>query len=193
MEKKLIFVAAPPACGKTYVSELVAREAQPMVYLDKDDLCHLLRAAFAVAGEGVNMDGNFYLENLRPAEYSTILQIGFSALRYADRVLINAPFGAEVRDPGFMKAMKQKANACGAQLVLIWVMATPELCYRRMKERNSDRDTRKLADWDRYVKTLNFAPPSDLETQCAVDRLIVFDTKDDLTVRSSLEETLRWL
>ena len=42
MKKKLIFVAAPPACGKTYVSQRIAEAVPQMVYLDKDDLCDLL-------------------------------------------------------------------------------------------------------------------------------------------------------
>ena len=34
MKKKLILVAAPPACGKTYVSELLAKALKNTVYLD---------------------------------------------------------------------------------------------------------------------------------------------------------------
>ena len=49
--KKMILVAAPPACGKTYVSELIASTLGHIAYFDKDDLAPLLRAAFAVSGE----------------------------------------------------------------------------------------------------------------------------------------------
>ena len=77
MKKKLVLVAAPPACGKTYVSELIAKSAEHIVYLDKDDLADLIRASFAVSGNEMDMDGEFYINNLRPSEYSTIFNIAF--------------------------------------------------------------------------------------------------------------------
>ena len=88
MKKKMILVAAPPACGKTYVSELIAKSIDHIVYLDKDDLGDLIRAAFSVCGEKVNMDGDFYINNLRSAEYSTMMDIAFSALRFENIVLV---------------------------------------------------------------------------------------------------------
>ena len=92
MPKTLLLVAAPPACGKNHVSEMICRAKEGVTYLDKDDLSPLLRRAFAVADRAVDMDGAFYLEHLRPYEYETLLQIAFSALRFSDTVLINAPF-----------------------------------------------------------------------------------------------------
>ena len=38
MDKKLILVTSPPACGKTYVAKALAHELQHIVYLDKDTL-----------------------------------------------------------------------------------------------------------------------------------------------------------
>ncbi len=191
MEKKLILVCSPPACGKTYVSELIAKSVDQMVYLDKDDLCDLLRAGFAVAGQEVDMDGEFYINHLRSAEYSTILHIAFSTLRFADRVLLNAPLGKEVRNTEYMQKLKDKANEMGAELLLIWVTAPISVCYERMKKRNSDRDILKLANWDDYVKKINYAPPRVLEEKGAVDRFIVFDTKDDSSVQFALQQTLK--
>ena len=34
--KKLILVVSPPACGKTYVSKILATALHHVVYLDKD-------------------------------------------------------------------------------------------------------------------------------------------------------------
>jgi len=190
MKKKLILVASPPACGKTYVSERIAKSLGHVVYLDKDDLCDLIRASFAVSGQEVNMDGEFYINNLRPAEYSTILHIAFSALRFEDYVLLNGPFGKEVRDAETMKTLKERANELGAELLLIWVTTPVECCYERMKKRNSDRDTLKLANWDEYVKKINYTPPYELEKAGAVDRFMVFDNKDDASAERLLKETL---
>lgn len=190
MKKKLILVAAPPACGKTYVSGLISRSVEHIVYLDKDDLADIIRCAFELCGEKLDMDGQFYSKNLRPSEYSTILNIAFSTLRFSDLVLLNAPLSKEVRDSDYMSSLKERAAALGAQLVLIWVTAPLEVCYERMKKRNSDRDTLKLENWDEYVKNINYTAPMKLVEDKAVDSLIVFDTSDDNAFAESLEKAL---
>ena len=193
MNKKMILVAAPPACGKTYVSELIARSVEHISYFDKDDLADLLRAAFEVSGNKMDMDGEFYLNNLRPAEYSTMLNIAFSALRFENIVLINAPFGKEVRNTEYMRQLKDRANKNGAELIMIWVTASEEICYERMKKRNSDRDVNKLNNWEAYTKNIDFTPPFELKESSAVDELIVFDADNDETTEKSLDKTLRLL
>ncbi len=193
MNKKMILVAAPPACGKTYVAELIAKSAGPMAYFDKDGLCDLLRTAFAVANEPLDMDGEFYKNNLRSAEYSTLLEMAFSALRFEERVIINAPFGNEVRDVEYMRSLKEKAHQNGADLLVIWVTAPLSVCYERMKNRNSDRDTLKLENWDEYVKKINYAPPYELESAGAVDQILVFDNQDNETALRSLSEVLKMI
>ncbi|MBQ7976221.1 MAG: AAA family ATPase [Clostridia bacterium] len=190
MNKKLILVAAPPACGKTYISKLIAKSLEHIVYLDKDDLGDLIRAAFAASCEKVDMDGEFYQNKLREAEYSTILDIAFSSLEFENCVILNAPFLKEVRDADYMRILKNKANEIDAELFLIWVTASPELCYERMKKRGSERDVLKLKNWQDYIKNINFNPPLELETKGAVDKLIVFNTNNDETMRDSLIKTL---
>ena len=193
MNKKLILVAAPPACGKTYVSELIARSVEHISYFDKDDLADLLRAAFEVSGNKIDMDGEFYLNNLRPAEYSTMLNIAFSALRFENLVLINAPFGKEVRNTEYMRRLKDRANKNGAELIMIWVTASEEACYERMKKRSSDRDVHKLNNWENYIKKIDFTPPFELKERSAVDELVVFDTDNEEATEKSLDKTLRLL
>jgi len=193
MKKKMILVAAPPACGKTYVSELIAKSAEHIVYLDKDDLSDLLRAAFVVSNNEIDIDGDFYANNLRPSEYSTILNIAFSALRFEELVLINAPFGKEVRDIEYVQELKKRANRNDAQLFVIWVTASEEICYERMLKRNSKRDIHKLDNWQDYVKKIDFTPPLELEETNAVDKLIIFDTTSKEATIKSLDETMKLL
>ena len=190
MRKKLILVASPPAGGKTYVSEIIAESADHIVYLDKDDLSDLIRASFVASGEDVDMDGEFYINNLRAAEYSTILNIAFSALRFEEMVLLNAPFLKEVRDTEYMQILKDRANKMGAQLWLIWVTAPVELCRNRMRIRNSDRDTLKLKNWEDYVNKTDFTPPIELEANGAVDRLIIFDNSNESN-KQSIKKVLK--
>lgn len=193
MKKKLILVASPPACGKTYVSRLIAKSAGHVVYLDKDDLAPLLGAAFKVSGNVADMDGAFYANNLRPAEYDTILNIAFAAMEFEDLVILNAPFGKEVRDAEYMRGLKERANAMGAELLLIWVVVSEAVWLERMKYRNSSRDTEKLAHWDDYVKTVDHTPPIQLVRQNAVDGFLTFNNENNMAAEQSLRETLRMI
>ena len=193
MKKRLILVASPPACGKTYVSERIAKELGHIVYLDKDDLADLLRRSFELCGEDLNMDGEFYSKNLRPYEYSTIMHIAFSTLRFEDLVLLNAPLSREVRDLEYMRGLKARAEALGAELVLIWVTAPLSVCRERMAKRNSDRDTLKLQNWEAYVKNIDYSAPLSLKEENAVHHFIVFDTASEESFDRSFAETLETL
>ena len=188
--KKLIFIAAPPASGKTYVAEKLAASLPTVVYLDKDDLGDLMRASFIASGKEVDMDGAFYIENLRSAEYSTILHIAFSTLRFADCVMLNAPFGREVRDVNYMRSLRARANECGAELILIWVSTPLPLIYERMKARGADRDTKKLEDFEGYISKINYTPPYELAS-CAVDDFLIFDTESEESFECSLKAALK--
>ena len=193
MKKKLILVASPPACGKTYVSERISKEMGHIVYLDKDDLADLLRRSFELCGEDLNMDGEFYSKNLRFYEYSTIIHIAFSTLRFEDLVLLNAPLSCEVRDLEYMRDLKAQAEALDAELVLIWVTAPLSVCRERMAKRNSDRDTLKLQNWDAYVKNIDYSAPLMLKEENAVHHFIVFDTASEEAFESSFAKTIETL
>jgi predicted kinase len=193
MRKKLVLVAAPPACGKTYVSERLAKDLGHAVYLDKDMLAPLIRRAFALCEEEFDMDGEFYISNLRAAEYKTILDIAFSTLRFEDAVILNAPFGKEVRNIEFMHSLKDRANGMGADLILIWIYVPLEVCHERIVYRNADRDQKKIANWDAYTKKVNYSIPAELADANAVDTLYVFNGTDEKTSEASFSEAIKLL
>ena len=191
MGKTLILVAAPPACGKNYVSEMICRAVPGVVYLDKDDLSPLLGCSFAFSGQSMDVDGAFYTEKVRPYEYETFMRLAFSALRFSDAVLLNAPFLREVRDENYMRQLKERAAAAGAKLLLIWVTAPLALCYERMRSRNSPRDILKLQDWDAYVQRTNYSAPVELRELGAVDHLLIVENENEQTAHASLDEVLK--
>ena len=78
----------------------------------------------------------------------------------------------------------------GAELMLIWVTARPEVCYARMKQRNSDRDTLKLENWEAFVKTQNFTAPSGLLEAGAVDKFIIIDNSEAETLNECMDRAL---
>ncbi len=193
MNKKIILIAGPPASGKTFVAKQIANLLETAVYLDKDDLSPLIRRVFDLHNEALNMDGDFYVKNLRDVEYESIVKIAFSALEFNDFVILNAPFGPEVRDTAYMRTLKEKAGKLRAKLILIWVNVTKDICCERMKKRGSDRDTKKLQNWNAYIKNICFDPPTALQESHTVDRLIVFDVTTDDKSNQSLNRTLEIL
>ncbi len=188
--KKLILVAGPPACGKTFVAELIAKNISHCVYLDKDDLGSLLMQACILNKQSLDYDGLFYQNNLRSVEYDTILSIALSALRFNDTVILNAPFLKEARDLDYMQNLKEKVNLLGAELMLIWVIAPESIMYERMKKRNSPRDKLKLKNWSEYIKFLNLNPPVALLNNKSVNSLLIFDTTNEKTTYECLQKTI---
>ena len=186
MKKRLILVAAPPAHGKNYVSKILCEALSSVAYFDKDDLAPLLSRSFALAGETADMDGDFYREKLRDAEYETLFTLAFSALRFSDTVLVNAPLSREVRDEEFMKVLRARAMALGASLSLVWVTASEAVVFERMKKRNASRDEKKLRSFAQYAKGINREPPRVLLSLGVLDQLIVFDNENEETAKKSL-------
>ena len=161
-----------------------------MVYLDKDTLIPLSKQIFAVAGQEYNRSSDFFEKNIRNYEYETILALGMEALTYDDIVLINAPFTREVRDKAYMSALRARLAEKGALLVVVWVVTDPEVCRARMQERNSSRDTWKLAHWAEYSSKLDFSIPSLLQDPGVTDRLLLFYNSSDAEYEASMKRIL---
>lgn len=188
--KKLIIVTSPPACGKTFVSKQLAAALKHVVYLDKDTLIPLSKQIFAAAGKEYDRSSAFFNKNIRDYEYQTIVALALEALSYDDIVLINAPFTKEVRDMNYINALKAKLKEKNASLVVIWVETSIEVCRKRMFERNSDRDTWKLAHWDEYIATCNFNVPVALDNPTEKNDLILFKNSSDDEFNASLKQTV---
>ena len=186
----MILVTSPPACGKTYISEALARNLRHVVYLDKDTLIPLSNRVFAAAGEEINRSSEKKKKNIRDYEYETIVDIGVEALEYDDIVLINAPFTKEVHDEETLERFRTKLRRKNAKLVIIWVVTDPRICHERMIARNSDRDTWKLEHWDEYIQTVDFSIPEPLERLDAGHDLILFYNSSDEEFEQSMKTIL---
>ncbi|SEW13895.1 AAA family ATPase [[Clostridium] fimetarium] len=184
--KKLILVTSPPSSGKTYVSKKLAKVLKHVVYLDKDTLIPLSKQIFVAAGEEYNRSSPFFEKFIRDYEYDTIVDLALEALEYDDIVLINAPFSQEIRDENYIHNLKSKLKEKNASLVIIWVVATLEVCKQRMIARNSDRDTWKLANWDEYIAGENFDIPTALDDPRVIDDLLIFKNSTDEEFNESM-------
>lgn len=191
--KKLILVVSPPACGKTYVSKKLAQALPHVVYLDKDTLIVLSSQIFAVAGEPYNRSSDFFEKNIRDYEYEAIVDLAMEALDYDDAVLINAPFSREIRDRGYIAALRRRLAEKGAKLYVVWVQTDVEVVHARMIQRASDRDTWKLANWDEYIRRANFEVPLELDDPDDPSDLIIFENSTSEQFERSLSRTVRLL
>lgn len=191
--KSLILVTSPPACGKTFISKELAKALKHVVYLDKDTLIVLSKQIFKVAGEPYNRSSQFFEENIRDYEYMATVDLALEALEYEDKVLINAPFTREIRNPEYMQNLKEKVREKGAKLVIIWVETSPEICKQRMIERASDRDSWKIEHWDEYISGVNFEIPELLGDSQNSDGLLIFKNSSDEEFTTSMEIMLKVL
>ena len=114
----------------------------------------------------------------------------YSELRFSKSVLVNAPLLKEIRNTEYMKDLKEKAHELDAELILVWIIASSDACYERMKARNSDRDVQKLANWDEYRRKTDYTSPHALEACGAVDKFFIFDNKNNETALKSLKKLL---
>lgn len=185
--KKLILVTSPPACGKTFISKELSKALKHVVYLDKDTLIGLSKQIFKVANQEYNRSSDFFQENIRNYEYQVIVDIALEALDYDDTVLINAPFSQEIRNKEFIVELTNKLAVKNAALAVIWVETDTEVAHKRMIERNSDRDTWKLQNWDKYISTINYERPN------LIENLIIFRNSSDEEFQISLKETVELL
>ena len=191
MKKKLILVTSPPASGKTYISKMLASNLDHVVYLDKDTLVPLSNVVFKVAGEEVNRSSDFFEEYIRDVEYEVTLNFAFEALQYEDIVLINAPFTREIRNTEYMISLRKKLREYGASLTVVWVKTDVEVCKQRMIERNSPRDTWKIANWDEYISGINFNIPKNLNDPSVVDQLLIFNNSSQEEYEESMAKMLK--
>ncbi len=191
--KKLILVTSPPACGKTFVSKQLAKALKHVVYLDKDSLIVLSKQIFKVANQEYNRSSDFFEEHIRNYEYDAILALAMEALEYEDLVLINAPFTREVRDMKYITDLREQLAKKGAELVVVWVETSPEVCRQRMLARNSSRDTWKINNWDEYIKRCNFTIPYEIRLPEQEDSLLIFKNSSDAEYRQSLREIVEIL
>ncbi len=192
MEKRMIFVTSPPACGKTKLSRRLATEIKHIVYLDKDTLIPLSKQVFAVAGEPYNRSSEFFQKQVRDYEYDVIMDLAFEALKYENLVMVNAPFTQEIRDDEYIAGLREKLKDYGAKLTVIWIVTDPEVCHQRMIKRNSDRDVWKLENWDEYISKVNFKIPENLrDPEDDGSLLLHYNSTDELT-ESSFKEIMKF-
>ena len=162
----LILVAGGPGAGKTSLGRELARRLQSAVLLDKDVIASpWVDAMLDRLNNGqVDRDSAVYWETVRPLEYRALLAAALDNLAIGKSVVAVAPFGPELRDPGWIEARRQSLSASGARLAIVWIATDSPVAHERMVARNDARDRWKLAHWHEFTASDRFsaAPGVDL-------------------------------
>ncbi len=188
--KKLILVASPAGCGKTYLAKKLARALGNVVYIDKDVLNPFGKQMCKLGGVDYNPDCEFFVREVRSVEYAVTMDMAFEALEFSDTVIVNAPFGKELWDSAYMTDLKERAGTFDAHLYVAFIESSPEICRKRVEERNNVRDKWKLENWDEYIKGVNFRSPTHLAD--ILDLYLYHNATDEIAAES-FEGLLRFI
>lgn len=157
-----VLVIGSAGSGKSTVAAAIAR-ALRAAHLDKDDIADRFTGALLTAnGEeaGARDGSQFYVETVRPLEYSTLLALTSTNLRNGVPVVLDAPFGAYFTDPQYIaRARAEGGWPEETRPVVVRVSASAETTRRRLIERGLDRDRWKLEHWDEFWASLGDARP----------------------------------
>lgn len=196
----LTVFTGPAGSGKSRVAAEFARR-HGAVYLDKDSL------AGPLAGELLTLGGadphsrdesEFYVRRVMDLEYAGMLEVAGDNLRIERRVVLDAPFGKYLDDPGYLEHVAV-AHRWPADLdvAVVQVRVPAELRQDRLRSRALDRDRWKLENWVGHGRGAvaecrwrgaavidfdNSSPTLDLE---ALDRALFAESGADGAARST--------
>lgn len=161
MGPALILIGGPAGAGKTYVARAIARVVSTAVLLDKDTLTSpLVEALLLQLGRpSGDRDSTIYQQQVRPLEYTTLMDAAFEVL-HSDRVVLAvAPFALELHDSHWLAATRARAKRLAAGFGVVWVQAAAALTQVRIRARGESRDAHKLDQWSEYLARTGFAAP----------------------------------
>jgi predicted kinase len=188
----LILLAGGAGVGKTRLAGALVRRVPNAVLLDKDRLLGPWVDRLLLAqGVGVDRDGRYYWDEVRPQEYVTLEMIALDHLELGKLVVIDAPLRPELENPVWVDRLRRACADRGAGFAAIWVIVSPETARRRMAARGEPRDHWKLANWEEFLRRQPYDPPAGatLVLQNEDDDAIECTLRRALAVLTTTEET----
>jgi DNA-binding transcriptional regulator YhcF (GntR family)/predicted kinase len=159
---RVILVGGYAGSGKTELGRILARQTG-WAMLDKDTLTRpVLEAALEMLGISPNdRESDTYLTSMRPREYESLMAAANENVSCGNSAIVTAPFIREFRDQAWLDRTEAAFAAMNAHVSIVWVYCDAKSMNQYIRHRGAARDGFKLADWDRYMRTidLDFRPP----------------------------------
>lgn len=109
----------------------------------------LVRAGLELASlNGDDRDSPTYKKTFRDPIYETLFDLAKDNLNHLN-VVIEGPFSREIKDKNWPEKLKTRLNS---NVEVHYLYCPPEIRKKRLIERNSHRDTAKLADWESHLE-----------------------------------------
>ncbi|WP_344429015.1 AAA family ATPase [Amycolatopsis minnesotensis] len=150
--------------GKTQLGRIIASHTHwPL--LDKDSTTRaVVEAALEAIGSSPHdRDSELYKTVVRPAEYVALMTAVLENIECGSSVVATAPFITELADPAWCEEARDRVEAAGGRMEVVWVRCDADSMRRYIRYRGAARDAAKLADWDGYIAgvDLDYAPVVD--------------------------------
>jgi predicted kinase len=155
-------VAGAPGAGKSTVARLLLARLSPVpALLDKDTMYgSFVTAMLSAAGrDSGEREGPWYDAHIKAHEYDGMTATAREIRSYGCPVLLSGPFTQQIHS---VERWHTWASALGGDPIrLLWVRSDAETLRRRLADRDSGRDTGKLADWETFTARMRLsdAPP----------------------------------
>jgi predicted kinase len=154
----VVLIGGYAGSGKTELGRIFARRTGWAI-LDKDTTTRaVVEAALESVGHSPHdRDSEYYLKTIRPAEYESLLGTVTENIECRSSVIVTAPFIRELNDPAWCDRLKASLESRGAQLHVVWVRCDADTMRSYIRHRGAARDAAKIADWDRYLATIDLS------------------------------------
>lgn len=192
-----ILIIGVAGSGKTEIGKLIAKQLC-YVYLDKDTLTRPYTEKFLEVSSPTHdpndRESSFYLDNVRPLEYSISLNVAEENLRIGNSVVVSAPFLTEAKTPNWInrEILVGKKLLNRVHLKVVLVVSDRPTERKRLIQRGADRDKWKLYHWEPYTNSIN-----DFEIQWDLDstEIFKFDNREVPTIpfNKQMEELVKWI
>jgi predicted kinase len=147
----LIIVSGLAGSGKTTLARALSRKTG-IAYIDYDTVTEpFIRAVLERDGK---TDFSAYAKAFRGTAYRAMLDVAFENIASGLDVIVSGPFGRESADPGFFVGLA-KHYSCAFLSVVIEIVVSEEILLKRIMKRGSDRDARKIEQWDDFVASID--------------------------------------
>jgi hypothetical protein len=151
--------------------------------LDKDTMYGaFVSSVLADAGRSDGeREGPWYDERIKVHEYAGMTSTAREIRSHGCPVLLSGPFTGQIHDADRWRSWV--ADLGGGTVHLVWVRSDAETLRHRLAARGSERDTGKLADFERFTASMRLGTPPAVPHIAIDNRLVAAEPLQDQVSR----------